>query len=274
MEKMTFNLTDEQLAEIEKCFENEDVIELKRICIELGVELEEIKTFDTMSYKLLECIESNDELVEKLREISKERKGLKKLLPYYQKPENMRYFVDHKEEYHLNNIELNKMEKLYISRRFRDLDKEFQNRDKFWRKNGFKITVVLELLLVLFTYNFFLKQYFITSIFKKAEITDAVILESSLDRYARDYYTLHGDIKYEYNVDNKKYVNEEKNVIFAGIGETFKNVYVGNSIKIYYEKENPAKAKVYQDGKVWSITFIMTSILIIVVLLRLIFWNK
>ncbi len=54
MKTMTFNLTDEQLTEIEKCFETEDVIELKRICIELGVELEEIKTFDTMSYKLLE----------------------------------------------------------------------------------------------------------------------------------------------------------------------------------------------------------------------------
>lgn len=85
MKNKIFSISDEQLNAIEICFENEDVVQLRKICEELEVELNEVKTFDTMSYKLLENIESNEDLVELLKKISKERKGLQKLFPYYQK---------------------------------------------------------------------------------------------------------------------------------------------------------------------------------------------
>lgn len=277
MEKGKFNLTEEQLDRIEKCFEMHDVVELKSICTDLELKLEELKTFDIMSYKLLEYIESNDELVQRLREISKNRKGLQKLFPYYQKPENIRYIVDHKEEYKLSNVELKKIEELCLKGISRNisgkLDKQHQKRDKFWKKHGFKIAVVFELLLVIFVYNVYLKQYFKTGIIKKYEITDAIILENSLSRYAGDYYTVNADIKYEYTVNSKKYVKEDREMLI-GIGDALKNKQEGTSMKIYYEKENPSNVRIYQEGKIWSITFVMTSILMIIILIKLIFWNK
>ncbi len=270
--KEKFNLTEEQLIAIEKCYENEDSNELNRICTELKIKLGEIKTFDTMSYKLLEYIESNDELVEKLRELSKERKALQKLFPYYQKKENMRFFVDNKDEYGLTNIDLKKMEKFYIGGLNNNNYKIYKERDKFWKKHGFKITIIFELVIIIFTYNCFIRQYFITSVIKKANITNAVVLEDNRHRYTGDYLTVNWKVKYEYNVDGVKY---EKNQNATIIGyDIFANLDDSNVVKVYYEKNNPSKVKIYQYGLIWDFCMICSLVLILALFIRLVMWRK
>lgn len=276
MKKSTFTLTDEQLLEIEKCFETENVIELKRICTELEIKLGEIKTFDTMSYKLLECIESNDELVKKLRELSKERKALRKLFPYYQKSENVRYFVDNKDEYQLIDIDLKKIEEKYTNgvknNKSWKLDKQYNKREKFWKKHGFKIAVIFELLLIMFTYNIFIKQYFMTSIIKKANITDAVVLKDERKRFTGGYLIANWKVKYEYNVDNRKYENTQRTQIVGY--NIFQKVESDNKVKIYYEKNNPLESKIYQYGGIWNFFMICHIAVCILLFIKLITWRR
>lgn len=276
MKKEKFFLSEEQLIKIEKCFEDEDIVQLEKICEELEVELDEVKTFDTMSYKLLENIEKNEELVEILREISKERKGLQKLFPYYQKVENMRYFIEHKDEYQLSLDDLNKMEKLYgrsiRKNRSGRLEEKYRNQNKFWHKYGLIITIIFELCLMLFTYTLFVRQYIDTSIIKKANIVDAKVLEEDRDRYVGDYFTIDWNVKYEYNVDGNRYETTDRKMIIGP--EIFTDLRETGTIKVYYEKDNPNQVEIYQQGSMWLICLVLLIILNCMILIKLIFWRK
>lgn len=216
------------IDKIGKCLENKDKIELIKICNESGMNFNEEFRFDEICYGIMEQIENDESLIQYFKEISKEKKIYRQLLVYLKKIENIRYFIDNKEQYDLDWSYIQKMEE--------EFHKGYCENNKK-TSNEWLISSIISIIIFCIFTIFIFKPYFETYITKKTIITDAIVLEEehwihNMGRKVR--------VKYEYYVNDTKYTTEK---LFSG--GILKYLEKHNTLKIYYYKDNPAKSERY-----------------------------
>ncbi|MCI8587030.1 MAG: hypothetical protein HFJ49_00265 [Clostridia bacterium] len=157
-------------------------------------------------------------------------------------------------------------EKLY------DIYVKREKKEKFWEKYRLLATIIIELIMIFISINVFIKPYIEIYMTKKANIIEATIIEDNRRTSLVHVYMIDKSIKYEYYVDNQRYESEKKyNLIGLGPIEELKK---GDKIKIYYYKDEPSKSRIYQENIIWKIYSLIFIIATILILIKIIKWNK
>ncbi len=241
---------------------------LTMYCNRIGIKTDSVDT-DEAYYNIVEQIEKNEELTSYFKEIAKTDKRTHVLIPYFTKTENIRFFIDNKKEYDLseeiiNNIEAN-FRKRYMNVQKENLDRQ-EKIYKHYDKYGIYYAISFLVICLLFTIDA-VEPYFSTHITKKANITNAKIIEQNIHKPISDFYTTTIDIKYEYFVNGKEYIKEQDSVI---LGRNIIDVSINNKeeVEIYYYIDNPSKSKLYNKyNNFIKLDFICCDILLSIALI-------
>lgn len=248
--KSDFVINNEYINLIEVALKYDDIYKFKQICVELKIikEDEELE-YNDMRYRLVENIESNPEMVQLFRQISKTRKDFKKLFAFYN-VENIRFFIDHREEYNLTNDEIIEMRKIFHLR--------YTKYEKIREIPNSMLYLILLIVIIPFCIHLII-PIFATQVSKMAVIMDDVkVIKDERERYGTDLYITYRDIKYEYYVDDIRYENEVNDIIF-GLAIVDVN-QKDETTKIYYYKDKPNISNLYKVNIGW---YVYTSIIVI-----------
>lgn len=147
-----------------------------------------------------------------------------------------------------------------------------EKREKFWEKYRLLAIIIIELIMIFISINVFIKPYIEIYMTKNANIIEATIIEDRRRTSPGRGYMIDRNIKYEYYVDNQRYESEKKyNLKVLGPSEKLKK---GDKIKIYYYKDEPSKSRIYQENIIWKIYSLIFIIATILILIKIIKWNK
>lgn len=259
--------------ELEKIFDyliGDDTEGLLMYCQKLEIVPKEENDIEILYNALTQIIENDDDLMIYFKEYAKVNPEVHVLIPYFQKPENIRYFVENLKNISMADEIANQIEDNFRERNQKKKD-QIKERDHktnlFIKKYGVFFMIILEII-ALFIAIDSLTPFVVTHIFKIAEVTDAVIVEQEKDLSFTNYFTSNIDLKYEYTVNGIQYTNEE-HTFLVGIG-IVDGTNKSETIKVYYYKNNPTKCKIYKRYyNIHIILNILCNILFIIGIIRL-----
>lgn len=254
--------------ELEKIFDyliGNDIDGLFWYCQELKIISNDVNDVDILYDKLTQIIEKDDDLMIYFKEYAKINPEIHVLIPYFQKPENIRYFVENLQDISMTKEIYNEIEDSFRNRNQKKKDEITQKSkkiNKFIRKYGVYFMIIFELIAIILAVDAF-KPFVATHILKTAEIADAIVVEQQTALSFSDFFTTNIDIKYTYNVNGTEYTNEE-HTFLAGIG-IIDSTNKTNKIKVYYNKKNPQKCHLYKRYATFYFVFIFIWIILFLV---------
>lgn len=247
------------IIKIGEFIEKQEIESLQKFCETL--EINNTKSFDDIAYSIMKKIENDTELMEYFKESSKKETGLKELIKYCTIPENIRFFIDNKEIYKLDDSFIESMREKFNESHLRKIESMKQKREKFLNKTLIP-SLVLAIICAIFGSFVILKPYFVTHIIKTAVITEANVIEQERHLGFGNIFTTSIHIKYSYNVEGKEYVEEKDTFIY---GLNFVDVInYENTIKIYYDINNPSESNLYINSIFYNIICISFDLMIII----------
>ena len=259
--------------ELEKIFDfliSDDTQGLFLYCQELEIVPKDETDIDIIYNELTQVIENDDDLMIYFKEYAKVNPEIQVLIPYFQKPENIRYFVENFKNISMTEEIANQIESNFKERNQKNKDQIKERdykRNLFLKKYGVFFMIILEIIALLVAIDS-LTPFAVTHIFKIADVTDAVIIEQQKNLSFGDYFTSNIDIKYEYTVNGIQYTNEE-HTFLPGVG-IVGGTNKSNIVKVYYYKNKPNKCKIYQRYyKAHIILTIICNILFIIGIIKL-----
>jgi len=251
----------EEIDKVGIYIECQDMISLKEVCKSLKIK--DFNNFDDIGYAIMKEVEKEIDLMNYFKETAKKRKGLRVLIQYCIKTENIRFFIDNKEQYELSNSFINEMKNRFDERYKQKIKHTNEEREKISKRMRVTILIVMVAIAVWCTI-YFLEPYFVTHITKKAIIMEAEIVEQGSRISLAGIPTNSIYVKYQYVLNGIKYTNEEE-IIVVGYALNLKDK---SNIEIYYHIEDPSESHLYINS--WhmnciTICFdIMTAIGIII----------
>lgn len=252
--------------ELEKIFEyliNEDNNGLIFYCHELEIVPTEETDIEVIYNELAKLIEKDDDFMLYYKEYAKENEETHVLIPYFQKPENIRYFQEDQGNISIRKELTNSVEERIKNNR-NDKKEEIEEQNakisSHLKKYGLLYVLILEIIALIIAFDAF-KPFIETHIIKIANITDSTIISEEKDTSFTNYFTTDINITYSYNVDEIEYTNEEHTFL---VGTTSMKSSQ-NTIQIYYNKKNPSKSKVYKRyGKILKILILIGNFILII----------
>ena len=107
--KVKYDMNFEDIDELTRCLKNNDENAFIQLCNRIQINISKDEFFqkkDDTYYKIMEQIESNEELMSYFKKYALENKSLHIFFKYCQNTKNTRFFVDNKEKYDLANEDL------------------------------------------------------------------------------------------------------------------------------------------------------------------------
>ena len=260
----------EELEQLVNYIEQDDESNLIAYCKEIGI-TDDFESSSQIYYKIVEQIEASEELLLYFKDNAKKDAKYHVFFPYFQKNENIRFFIDNKGDYKLTNEMINNIEvelkKRQENKRIQ-LKNKYKKKNEFIQKNGIFFTIILLIISLSCTIEV-VEPYVSTHIVKNASITQAKVLEEKRYMSLASHFITYIDIEYEYYVNDIKYINSHRTFL-AGI--SFLDVFNNDEeIKVYYYHNNPSQSKIYRRHNTFIIIdlFIFDIVLFIGILISI-----
>jgi len=240
----------EDIDKIGKLIECQDEISLKKYIKSLTNK--EMNSLDEMGYAIMQEIEADTDLMNYFKEVSKRQSAVKELIQYCIKIENIRFFIDNREQYQLSNSFIGKMENRFNERYKHNRKLAEEEKDKRSRKIIIPGLILMSTMAIWFTI-YFLKPYFVTHITKEATIIEAEIVEqSSRTSWIVAPPTSSIYVKYKYILNGVEYIKEDS-VEVVGYRYAL-DLNNESNVEIYYYIEEPNVSHLYINN--WYMNFI------------------
>ncbi len=235
----------EELEQLVNYIEQDDESNLKTYCKEIGI-IDDFESSSQIYYKIVEQIEESEELLLYFKDNAKKDSKYHRFFPYFQKKENIKFFIDNKEVYKISNEMISNIE---FEFKKRQENKRIQLKNKYKKKSEFiDINIIFfTIILLIISINSTIKvvePYVSTHIIKNSSITQAKVIEQNRYMSLASHFITYSDIEYEYYVNDIKYINSHRTFL-AGI--SFLDVFNNDKeIKVYYYHNNPSQSKIYR----------------------------
>ena len=256
--KVKYDMNFEDIDELTRCLKNNDENAFIQLCNRIQINISKDEFFqkkDDTYYKIMEQIESNEELMSYFKKYALENKSLHIFFKYCQNTKNTRFFVDNKEKYDLANEDLEIMYDFFKRRnnaKKEEIEFESKKTVKIISIIGIPLIIII---LIVMNVNFLMPLYLV-NFGKNVKVVEAKIAEENIR--VSMVGIIEGEISYKYYVNDIEYSKEE---YVPGIAiDVIKNVKNNDSIKIFYYIDNPNNSHIINFNKFYIIDTILLDI--------------
>ena len=256
--KVKYDMNFEDIDELTRCLKNNDENAFIQLCNRIQINISKDEFFqkkDDTYYKIMEQIESNEELMSYFKKYALENKSLHIFFKYCQNTKNTRFFVDNKEKYDLANEDLEIMYDFFKRRnnaKKEEIEFESKKTVKIISIIGIPLIIII---LIVMNVNFLMPLYLV-NFGKNVKVVEAKVAEENIR--VSMVGIIEGEISYKYYVNDIEYSKEE---YVPGIAiDVIKNVKNNDSIKIFYYIDNPNNSHIINFNKFYIIDTILLDI--------------
>ena len=259
--KVKYDMNFEDIDELTRCLKNNDENAFIQLCNRIQINISKDEFFqkkDDTYYKIMEQIESNEELMSYFKKYALENKSLHIFFKYCQNTKNTRFFVDNKEKYDLANEDLEIMYDFFKRRNaVKKEEIEFESKKTVKMISIIGIPLIIIILIVM-NVNFLMPLYLV-NFGKNVKVVEAKVIEVNIG--VTRHFTRGTEISYKYYVNDTEYSKKE-HITGTTIKtkDLIKNVGNNDSVEIFYYIDNPNNSHIINFNKFYIIDIILLDI--------------